>query len=339
MPQIPPDVCYPLQPLRAALGPVAARALAGQFQAAEATRASVAADRAADPGRRPIAAVAALRLQRKGQATLAHETNLARAAVWRAREDLSHLVAVSVLYGEPFLQREGKPLTVADQRWFAELTTRWMRERCPATLRVRFSLRDAAEGLGYSAGGGRQLQLVRASLLRLRAATFESVVRRADGTMERTIWGLLERARVTQPRTGPARGGVELNRQVADLLQDGSVTYLHAPTWDGLRRRDELAARLWVFLEADQLSDARYWRYPLFASLADGTPQPSDLPAVSDLLGLRERAVRRKTVARIREATRCIVESDPRYAIEIFRSAQPGMWRLEVRRRRQVPET
>jgi hypothetical protein len=130
---------------------------------------------------------------------------------------------------------------------------------------------------------------------------------------------------------------VELNRQVAELLQDGSVTYLHAPTWDAVRRRDELAARLWVFLEADQLAEGRYWRYPVFSSLPDGTSQPSDLPAVSDLLGLRERAVRRKTVARVRRATRSIMELDPRYEIEVFRGAQQGMWRLEVRRRRALP--
>jgi hypothetical protein len=48
---------------------------------------------------------------------------------------------------------------------------------------------------------------------------------------------------MTQPRTGPARGSAEFNRQVAELLQEASVTYLHAPTWDRLRQRDELAAR------------------------------------------------------------------------------------------------
>jgi hypothetical protein len=241
-----------------------------------------------------------------------------------------------VLYGQPFHQRDGKPLTVADQRWFAELTTRWVRAGCPADLRIPFSLRDAAEVLGYSSGGGRQLELVRTSLLRLRSATFESVIRHPDGRQETTIWGLLERARITQPRTGPARGWVEFNRQVAELLQEGSVTYLHAPTWDRLRDRDELAARLWVFLEAEDMPTLGR-RYNVFSALPGEAPKPRSVPAVAELMGLKERAIRRKTVDRIRHATRAVEDLDRRYVAEVVRGAQAGMWRLEVRRRQLIP--
>ena len=64
--------------------------------------------------------------------------------------------------------REGDLLEFADLAtcWFAELTNRWVREGCSPDLRVSFSLREAAEILGYKGGGGRQLQLVTAAAQR-----------------------------------------------------------------------------------------------------------------------------------------------------------------------------
>jgi len=245
------------------------------------------------------------------------------------------LVTISVLYGQPFQQKGGQPLTAADQRWFAELTNRWVREGCSAYLRVAFSLREAAEILGYKGGGGRQLQLISASLVRLRSATFVSALRRSDGTERRTTWGLIDLAQAIEPRSGPGRGWAELNRHMAALLQEGSVTYLHAPTWDQLRARDELAARLWVFLEAERLPvDEHCWRYPFFAASQD---HAAELPAIAQLLGLQDWAMRYRAVERARRAAEAIVEIDPRYGLEIPRGAQRGTWRLEARRRRLIP--
>lgn len=183
-----------------------------------------------------------MRLRTKGPDTVAHETNLARAPVWNARTPVApdQLVTISVLYGQPFQQKGGQPLTAADQRWFAELTNRWVREGCSADLRVAFSLREAAEILGYKGGGGRQLQLISSSLVRLRSATFVSALRRPDGTEKRTTWGLIDLAQAIEPRSGPGRGWAELNRHMAALLQEGSVTYLHAPlVWDSLDRKGQ----------------------------------------------------------------------------------------------------
>ncbi len=335
MQDIPEDVAAQPQPLKAILDEVVQHALSRSPRSADEPLSEVHEDgKTGGVGPTQVSAVTT-RLRTKGQDTIAHETNLARAPVWNSRAPArsDQLVTLSMLYGQPFQQKGGQPLTAADQRWFAELTNRWVREGCPASLRVAFSLREAAALLGYSGGGGRQLQMVSSSLVRLRSATFVSVLRRPDGGEKRTTWGLIDLAQAIEPRTGPGRGWAELNRQMAALLQEGSVTYLHAPTWDKLRERDELAARLWVFLEAERLpAEAHCWRYPFFANSTES--EASELPAIAQLLGLQGWTMRYRAVERARRAAEAIVELDPRYVLEIPRGARQGTWRLEARRRR-----
>ena len=62
-------------------------------------------------------------------------------------------------------------------------------------------------------------------------------------------------------------GWVEIGMPIARLLAEGSFTHLARPTWDQLRSIDELGARLWVFLEAEDLGDGR--RYRMFRSDSD----------------------------------------------------------------------
>lgn len=249
--------------------------------------------------------IVALRLESKGDRSTR-----------RAPTDPELLVTIPEPFGRPFRDPMGAILTPADQRWFAALTTSWVRRGSPASLRVPFSTGDALEVFG-SAGA------VRDSLLRLRATT-------VDGP---AIWGLVERASTAEARDRPGDGWVELSRHVAELLQDGRVTYLHAPTWDRMREQDEVASRLWVFLETQEMPTLGR-RYEVFSAPADTLQRRRRLPAVADLVGVGQSVLRRHTVDRIQQALRTLVDLDPSYLAQIVKTARPGMWRLEVRRRR-----
>jgi hypothetical protein len=140
----------------------------------------------------------------KGRNTLGHETNLARSPIWHARPRAPEddTVVAPVLFGHPFRNVEGRPLTTTDQRLFAHLTTTYVRLGCPADRQVPFSLSEAAGALGHEVLGGKQRSLVRASLGRLRSATFESAIRHADGHETVLGWGLIDSYLVTTKGNG-----------------------------------------------------------------------------------------------------------------------------------------
>lgn len=271
-----------------------------------------------------------LRLLSKGQDTIGHETNLARAPLWGPARSVAtqlDLLAPTVLYGRQFSQIDGRALTVGDQRLLAELSTRWVRDGCRADRQVPISLNEAAVVLGHTSTGGKQRQLVRESLQRLKSVSVRSAVRHADGHEEELVWGLVSWYRTTTRDGG--QGMVVLSEPIACLLCEGSVTFLHAPTWDAISGRDEIAGRLWSFLEAEQLDSFR--RYHLFAGPPGGPDMERNLPAIADLLRLQWE--RKKVAARVREACAVIRDIDARYGvIQVVKATTPGMWRLEVRR-------
>ena len=297
--------------------------------AAEVTRPAVVAARPAEtpsPGR-------SLSEQLQGSLhTLGHETNLARAALWNARSrDLQlDLLGPTVLYGHEFRQIAGERLTLADQRLFTEFTTAYTRADFPGTRRVPFTLGEGARLLGYHGTGGKQRGLVQASLTRLRSCTIKSAVRYLDdrGAVHEDVlvWGLVDSTRTTT--RGGGRGVVTLSEQVADLLKAGSVTLLHAPTWDAILREDQLAARLWCFLEAEDLR--RGWRYQLFAGPPAGIASERNMPAIAELLCIDDWTNRRRVALRVRAMCTVIAEIDPRYSLELAKGKEVGMWRLDV---------
>lgn len=249
-------------------------------------------------------------LRAKGPQTLGHETNLARAPLWDVRERAVQLgIPNLVLYGVPFRQTAGKPLTVSDQRLFAELTTAYVRDGCPDHRRVPFSLTEAARILGHESIGGRARDLVRQSLTRLRSVTLESAARFPDGGDALLVWGLIDKALIARPRTGPGRGWAMVSEEVANLLRQGSITYLHAPTWDAIAAQDEIAGRLWSFLEAEQLAHGH--RYQLFAAPVDGIAEERNMPAITELLRVHW-AVRRNATARVKRACANLSSMVPR---------------------------
>jgi hypothetical protein len=258
---------------------------------------------------------------------------LARAPLWdvRARPIQLELIAPSVLYGRQFRQVAGHALTVTDQRLYAELTTRYINTGCPADRRVAFSLGDAARLLGHPSLGGETRRLVRDSLIRLKGAVIESALRDPEGSEEVMGWSLLDWYRTST--RGGGRGWVKLSEQIAYLINRGSVTYLHAPTWDAIARQDEIAGRLWSFLEAESLLSIR--RYQLFASSPGQVAEERNLPAIAELLRL-DWSGRSQVAKRVRRALTVIVATDPRYKASLIKGRLPGMWRLEASRTQQL---
>ncbi|MGE5687493.1 MAG: hypothetical protein ACM34D_08340 [Gemmatimonadota bacterium] len=285
-----------------------------------------------DPADTPSAGRSPTTQLRAAPQTLGHETNLARAPLWnaRSRSVQPDLFGPTVLYGHEFRQIAGERLTLSDQRLFTEFTTAYTRAGFPDNRRVPFSLGEGARLLGHHETGGKQRGLVQASLTRLRSCTIKSAVRYLDdrGAVHEDVllWGLVDSTRTTT--RGGGRGLVTLSEQVADLLKAGSVTLLHAPTWDAILREDQLAARLWCFLEAEDLR--RGWRYQLFAGTPGGMASGRNMPALAELLCIDEWSNRRRVALRVREMCRVIGEIDPRYRLELVKGKETGMWRLEV---------
>lgn len=183
--------------------------------------------------------------------------------------------------------------------------------------------------LGYVSVGGSTRKQVVDSLTRLRSVTLHSAARFPGGSDNVLIWGLVDRARIRQPRTGPGRGWAMLSEEVAHLLRQGSVTYLHGPTWDAIAAQDEIAARLWSFLEAEQLAGG--FRYQLFAAPLDGIVEERNMPAITELLRVNW-VVRRNAAARVKRACAVIARIDSRYRLAVVPGKGKGMWRLEARR-------
>jgi hypothetical protein len=278
-----------------------------------------------------------VRLERYGRQTTTLETNVARSPIFAPPTRHGLQLALEwepvPLYGRRFTIRslEG-PLTPRDERLLADVHTRYVHAGCPPDRLVSFSLGEAARLLGHRGIGGRNRELVKETLRRVRAIQLESTLRYPDGHEEALGWGLVDWWRTTT--RGGGRGALRLSEPIAELIRAGSVTFLHGPAWEALLERDELAARLWTFLEAEDLS--RGWRYALFSAPPGQPARERDMPALTDLLRLRD-PNRSRVAARIRAACAAIVTEDPRYRLAVVKSKEAGMWRLEAARSRRKP--
>lgn len=266
-------------------------------------------------------------LRSKGRNTLGHETNLARSPIWQVRPHATdeRSIVASILFGHPFRKVEGRPLTATDQRLFAHLTTAYIRLGCPTDRHVPFSLTEAASILGHDPSGGKQRSLVRTSLARLRSATFESALRHPDGQETLLGWGLIDHYLVTT--SGNGKGRVQLSEPVAKLLDEGNVTFLHGPTWTAICSADEVAGRLWSFLESESIGNG--WRFPVFGS-NDGQ-RGRTVPPIAELLQLSWSS-KKKVAHRLRAACAVIEEYDRRYRLNVVAGRKEGTWLLECAR-------
>lgn len=296
---------------------------------------------ASDVATPPAVSPGALALARMGPDTVALEQTLARAPLF-APSTMRHGLQLELglwretgsLYGRPFRVLEPRgPLTPRDALGLAHIIRRWADDGYPEDRRVRASENEAVGWFGYSATGGRQRGLLRDAMARLRATTFESASRVEAGRSDTLIWGLLDYARM--PRTGPeGRVSVTLSEPLSYLVRTGKVAYLSAPTFAALVADDELAARLWVFLEAEDVP----WRWSLY-SAPEGQPDVMrDTPAIADLLRISGWEQRRAVANRVREAVRVIGRHDPRYRLTLSKSPKGrGMWTLEAGSRVGTP--
>lgn len=270
----------------------------------------------------PVPPVTSLLLS-KGKNTVGHETNLARSPLWnlRKRAARSDTVVAPVLYGRPFRQAAGAQLTTADQQLFAHLTTMFVRAGCPDDRRVPFSLGDAAIALGYDDLGGKQRNLVRQSVARLASVRLESALRHPDGSETVLGWGLIDDYLLST--RGGGKGWVRISEAVSILLRSGSVTFLHGPTWKAITDEDEVAGRLWSFLESETIGAG--WRYALFSS---GTATESrSMPSISQVVQLNWSS-RKRVAHRLREACRIVETYDRRYRLTIATGRADGSWVL-----------
>lgn len=274
------------------------------------------------PGPREIVAL----LAAKGPDTLASETNLCRAPIFWARERLGSLIPYPMLYRLEIKQTSGRVLSEGDHRVFADIITRWLRANCPDDRTVEYTLADAAAALGLRTDSGRTRELARNSLIRLRGATYQSRLRHRSGVEVSCVWGHLDTVVLVQ-RSGRRDGHVVISGVVATLVAEGMVTWLHAPTWDALRERDGLAARLWTFLEAEDLRGSR--SYSIFGR---GGASRS-LPAIADLLGLSD-ARSARVVRRVAAACEVVADCDHRYSASVVAALGGDKWHVEVQRAR-----
>ena len=269
-------------------------------------------------------------LSSKGSNTLGHETNLSRSPIWQARQRPvdEDTVCSPVLYGRPFRKIEGKPLTTSDQRLFAHFTPKYLRDGCPSDRHVSFSLGEASQSLGHGDLGGKQRSLIRASLSRLQSITVESALRHPDGHETVLGWRLMDNFLITT--RGGGKGWIVLNEAVAHLLRQGSVTFLHAPTWDALRSEDEVAGRLWSFLESENLGNG--WRYSLFPPDDPAKGVTPSMPCIAQLLQLNWSSRQRRVAQRVREACSVIERHDRRYRLTLTKGSRSGSWVLTCMR-------
>ena len=272
------------------------------------------------------------RVRRAGYDTLTLETNAARAPIVTARTEVTLQWRPLPMYGVSFAVRQSKgSLTPRDQRLLTEFCTAYVRDGCPEHRRVPFALAGAARLLGYSGTGQHTRHLVKESVRRLVALRMESTVRYTpEGRSTESVvlgWGFLSAYRIAN--RGELRGGsVTLTDEFARLLRAGSVTFLHQPTYDALLGDDDLAARLWTFLESETLPRS----YSLFAAPPGETSPARNLAAIYDLLRATD-SNRARFAARIARAAQAIERHDGRYRVHVAKSPASGMWRLQASRR------
>lgn len=268
------------------------------------------------------------------------DPNLARLPIWVPRGGDQ---GPSSIYGAPcsvaFAATDGEGvqippelagprtgLTSTDLRIYLDLLRRWDIDGRPSNGKVHFGGRELWRTIGMKGWGLRQVQLVEASLIRLKTAAISSAVR-GEGTKDRThIWGLIDEAEWA--RTDTSAAWVALSSAVTSRIAGGRATWVDLRAYDQIHSVDQLAARLWLFLEAEKLE--RPWHYAIWADPRRGAPEN---PPVAELLRLRPQRAR-DGLRTIRRAAGHVMDQDPRYVLEV-RLGGRGAWELLAERRQR----
>ena len=215
-------------------------------------------------------------------------------------------------------------MTVRDLLYISRVLKHFAEDGFPADNIVRTSVNEACRFMGYSGEpGGKTRALVADSFFRMRAATFQIAHKDADGEISTLTYGVIDWASTTDGAE------VKLNDVLVAQFRAGRLTYLTDAVFERLVKRDEHAARLWVFLESETLPalGRHPQRYGIFSAPGGEPDRDKHVPAIADLLRISWK-VRRKVAARVKQAADVLVEEDPRYKLSVERAKVATMWNL-----------
>ena len=269
------------------------------------------------------------------------ERNIARSPVFAP--DRSRLPSrfsftqTGSLYHKPFNVLEPRsPMTTRDMLFLVRATRQLVAEDLPADRITMMSLAQACRDAGRS-DGGRDQRLVKEMIARIRATTFQAEWQLGDGHSHYwATFGILDSAAAEPFVAGPNSGGtvrLTWSEAYVALLASGSFVALDDATLEKIMRADELAARLWVFFEAEDLERRTPFRYPLYAAPRSQDGEAKWTPPLANLLRIDGWCSRPKVAARVRKALQKIGEIDPRYHLSMDLGKQgAGMWTISVTR-------
>jgi hypothetical protein len=223
-------------------------------------------------------------------------------------------------------------LRVRDAVVFGEILKIFVEGRARDACNVRVTLNQLARAMGYRSAGGRQRRLALAALERLSAT--KVMWREIRGGHEvRLTWRLLESYAASDPSDAAGSGTlVQISRETADLLEHGYVHYVDRQLVRRLVAADDLAARLWLFLECER-HHSDFWHHPVFRSGLREAPRFRDTPVIAELTGLHRWAHPRQAAARLDRALAAIRCCDPgRYELRLEHGRCAGMYTLHARR-------
>jgi hypothetical protein len=227
----------------------------------------------------------------------------------------------------------GGNLTTRDALLLGELGRRYFAEGKPEDGSVTFSLNEAAAAMGYETSGGWQRRKAAASVRRLTMATVSWSKHWVDEAgvpcEEHEDWHLIEKSG-TRLGANEGSGRVRLSEDTVMLLRYGLLAYLHAPVCKALVNEDEIAARLWMFLESEALG--KPFSYRLLRPAAAGTPTASRQAFIAEVVGIAEWQTSRRVRQRIASAVKVVQAIDPgRYELDLWQNAA-GEWLLTAKR-------
>jgi hypothetical protein len=237
----------------------------------------------------------------------AMETNALRYPIWRpSRSSQLTLFDQARVYGHPVVV--GGTAKARDLPLLIEWVSRFIREGCPEDGIVDYTLEEASGWLAYAWYGGHEAAKVKQAVRRVRSVVLEEVAVRLGAGDPEVEHGFGFIDNYWFETRGKGRARIELSKTFAGLVRLGSVTLLDNPTMRKLLATDEIALRVWLFLESEK--GPGYGPGFFYHVFPDAT---REMPSISQLVWLQ--GARRKVLERLRRAFKAIEEADPRYTL------------------------
>lgn len=229
-------------------------------------------------------------------------------------------------------------LCVRDALLLGHLVRRCWDDGCAVEPTLSLSLNETAAAMGYTTLGGIQRRLAAAALQRLADTTFAWREVVEDEVVE-LRWRILESLLIDPDGGSSGAVAARFSPLMVQLIAEGYLQALHRQICQALVTADQVAARLWMALEAERLGEDRFY-YQLFRSPPEAERRRSDGLFLAEVLGLDGWASRRSAAARIEKALQVITSIDRgRYRFGLEHGRDVGMYTLTVQRfSRQLAE-